>query len=233
MSKTLKMVLGVGLVVVLLGGVGIWYFALRSENKETSVDAINSANTPSNSARASADGKWKLKQDPDAFVGYHIQEVFAPGVAKVGAEGFTPAVEGSMTIAGTSISEVQIKADMTKLKSDKAMRDSAIQKRGIETATFTESTFKLTSPITLAAAPQKDQEVDATAKGDLTLHGVTKAVEIPLKAKWKGEAITVTSVGDGFPIVLADYKIAPVEIENFVKVDLEGTLKIQLLFVPA
>ena len=216
MSKTLKMVLGVGLVVVLLGGAGVWYFFLRSENKETSVDAISSANTPSNSGRTSADGKWKLKQDPDAFVGYHIQEIFTPSVVKVTAEGFTPAVEGTMTVAGTSISDVQVKADMTKLKSDKAMRDSAIQKRGIETATFTEATFKLTQPITLAAAPQKDQEIDATAKGDLTLHGVTKPVEVSIQAGWTGAQVKATGSA---PIVLADFgmtqlTLGPATIED-------------------
>src|SRR5438045_465104 len=98
MSKTLKMALGAVVVLVLVGGGGLWYFVLRSETKETSVDAIKSADASGPSARTTADGKWKVKQDPDAFVGYHIQEVFSPGVAKTTAEGFTPGVEGTMTI---------------------------------------------------------------------------------------------------------------------------------------
>ena len=75
--------------------------------------------------------------------------------------------------------------------------------------------------------PADGQEISVTAKGQLTLHGVTKDVEIPLKAKLSGDVIAVTGA---LPIVFADYGIeAP---NSFVVVSIEdhGTMELQLFF---
>jgi polyisoprenoid-binding protein YceI len=236
MSKTLKIVLGAALVVVLLGGGGLWYFVLRDTAEKTaSLDTIGSGSTGTSTgpAKATADGAWKIQQDETVFAGYRIQELFAGATLKKTATGRSPDVSGTMTIAGTSISGVEVKVNTTKLKSDDDRRDSQIRKKGIATADFPEATFKMTKPLTLPSAPKQNEEVSATVSGELTLHGVTKSVEVPLKASWKGSTIVVATVGEGLPITLADYQIEPVEIPGFVKVDEQGTLELQLLFVPA
>ncbi|MEO5964381.1 MAG: YceI family protein [Candidatus Limnocylindrales bacterium] len=48
--------------------------------------------------------------------------------------------------------------------------------------------------------------VAVTATGDLTLHGVTKAVDIALQAKFQGGVMTVVG---SLPIMFADYGIEP------------------------
>jgi len=138
-------------------------------------------------------------------------------------------------VNGTSIPAAEIKVNTTKLVSnpEEPRRDSAIATRGLETTKFPEATFKLTSPIVLTGAPVANQEMSVTAKGDLTLHGTTKSVEVPLKATWTGNEIKVATVGEGLPIAMADYGISPIEIPGFVKTDENGTLEMQLLFVPA
>ena len=52
--------------------------------------------------------------------------------------------------------------------------------------------------------PADGQVVDATATGNLTLHGVTKEVQIPLQARIDGGVITVVG---SLPIQFADYNI--------------------------
>jgi polyisoprenoid-binding protein YceI len=235
MSKTIKIVIGAALVVVLVGGASVWYFVLRDTAEKTaSIDAIGDGNTKiTGPAKSSADGKWKVQQDSSVFAGYRIQELFASATIKKTATGHSPDVSGTMTVAGTTVSDVEVKVNTTKLKSDEDRRDAQIQKRGIATSDFPEATFKLTKPITLPSAPKVDEEVKVTATGELTMHGVTKPIDVPLTAKWKGSSIVVATVGEGVPITLADYKIEQVEVPGFVKVDDHGTLELQLLFVPA
>ena len=65
----------------------------------------------------------------------------------------------------------------------------------------------------------------ATATGDLTLHGVPKAVEIPLQARLQGGVVTVAG---SLPITFADYAIAKPESMMVLSVEDGGTLEVQL-----
>lgn len=231
MSKTVKIAVAAVLVIVVVGGAGVWWFALRdTSEKAASLDAIGTpTGTAAGPALASADGNWNVAPGTDVFVGYRVEELFAGQTVKKTATGRTTTVTGTMTVAGATIPAVEIKADTTKLKSDEARRDAAIGTRGLETQKFPEATFTLTAPITLPSPPVKDQEVSATAAGNLTLHGVTKAVEVPIKAKWTGATIVVAG---STPIVFADYQMQPIELA-ILKTDDRGVLELQLAFVPA
>ena len=70
-----------------------------------------------------------------------------------------------MTIDGTTITAVDITADLTTLQSDEANRDRQLQRQGIETGTYPTATFSLTQPIDLGSVPADGQVVDATATG--------------------------------------------------------------------
>ena len=235
MSKTVKMVLGIAAVVVVLGGAGLYWFVLRdTSDKTASLEAIGTPGTTTGGpAKTSADGAWKVNQDTGVFAGYRVQELFGGSTIKKTANGRSADVSGTMTVSGSSIPAAEVKVNTTKLASDEGRRDSAITSKGLETQKFPQATFKLTSPIALPSAPVLNQELSVTAKGDLTLHGVTKPVEVPLKATWSGNAIKVATVGDGLPITMADYGINSIEIPGFVQTDDHGTLELQLLFVPA
>ena len=75
-------------------------------------------------------------------------------------------------------------ADLATLQSDQSMRDGQLARQGIQTDQFPTATFVLTEPIELGTLPAEGEEVTATAVGDLTLHGVTQSVSIPLGAVW-------------------------------------------------
>ena len=111
---------------------------------------------------------------------------------------------------------------MTTLASDKQMRDNRLRNQGIETDTYTTSTFKLSRPAALPATATNGTAFDVTLHGNLTLHGVTKRVDIPAKAQLNGNAIQV--VGSlTFPF--SDFSIDPPNIGGFVAVQDNGTLE--------
>ena len=142
------------------------------------------------------------------------------------AVGRTNAISGSATIAAAaaalSVTAADFSVDMTTLASDRQMRDNRLRNDGIQTDSFPTSTFKLTSPVALPTAATTGTAVDVTLHGDLTLHGVTKSVDIPAKAQVNGSLIQVQGSLD-FPF--SDYAINAPNIGGFVSVEDHGTLE--------
>jgi polyisoprenoid-binding protein YceI len=179
-------------------------------------------------------GSWSVDSsigsgDTGTFVGYRVQETLAT-VGAQEAVGRTSDVTGTMAIDGTTITAVDITADMTTLQSDEANRDRQLQRQGIETATYPTATFTLTQPIDMGSVPADGQIVDVTATGNLTLHGVTKEVDIPLQARIEGDVITVVG---SLPIQFADYDIAQPQGMIVLSIEDHGTLELQLHFARA
>ena len=96
------------------------------------------------------------------------------------AFGRTPVVSGTLTIDGTMATTVDIEADLTALESDSGFRDGALGNQALETDTFPTATFRLTEPIDFGAVPEEGVVLEATAVGDLNLHGVVNQIEIPI-----------------------------------------------------
>jgi len=164
-----------------------------------------------------------------SFVGYRVQEELA-SVGATEAVGRTPDVTGSLTVDGTTITAAEFSADLTTLESDESRRDGQLRNQAIETSQFPRATFTLTEPIELAAVPAAGEAVDITATGDLTLHGVTNSVEVPMQAKLEGEVVTVVG---SLPIVFADYDIDKPTSFVVLSVDDNGTMEFQLHFTRA
>lgn len=232
MNKIVKIAIAaVGLLAV--GAAVLWYAVLRdTAPPEASIAALDrdAASRGTGPAPTTADGNWKVVRTESGFAGYRIQELFASETIKKTAAGRTADVEGSLAIKGSKIESAEVKVDVTTLKSDQSRRDNVIKDRGLQTKLFPEATFKLTEPITLAAPPVQGQEITANAKGDLTLHGQTRAVTVSVKAKWNGGSI---SVEGSLPISLADYGIEVISIPAAVTIDDNGSMEFQLLFEPA
>jgi polyisoprenoid-binding protein YceI len=127
-----------------------------------------------------------------------------------------------MKVAGDTVEAARIEADLTRLTSDESRRDNAIRQRGLESERFPTATLELAEPIKLAEAPVRNQEVRGQGKGRLTVHGVTREVDLDLKGRWNGSTIQV--VGQ-LPVKMSDYQIeAPrfgpvVSIEDSLAVD--------------
>ena len=123
-----------------------------------------------------------------SWAGYRVQEELA-GIGGTIAVGRTPDITGTITLAGTQLTAADLAVDLTSLQSDSSMRDGQLGRQGVQTDQFPTATFVLTEPIELGTVPAEGEEVSVTAIGDLTLHGVTKSVRIPLVAKLTSDVI--------------------------------------------
>jgi polyisoprenoid-binding protein YceI len=171
---------------------------------------------------ATPDGTWQVSDDGASYVGYRVREQLAFLSSPNEAVGRSTAVTGTMTVTGDTVEAARIEADLTRLTSDKSRRDNAIRQRGLESERFPTATLELAGPIRMAEAPVQGQEVRGQGKGRLTVHGVTRQVDLDLRGRWNGSTIQV--VGQ-LPVRMSDYQIeAPrfgpvVSIEDSLAVD--------------
>jgi polyisoprenoid-binding protein YceI len=219
------------LVGIAAGGFGLWYILIGTPSPAAAVPVIPAgASVP---APASLDGSWQVNTSlgsmndfSSSWVGYRVQEQLA-GVGGHTAVGRTPKVTGSLTLAGSTVSAVSITADLTVLASDSAQRDDQLRRQAIQTDTFPTTTFKLTAPIALGSLPADGATVSATATGDLTIHGVTKSVQISIQAQRRGGIIAVAG---SIPIVFGDYGFQGPSSFAVVSVNDHGVMELHLLF---
>jgi len=222
--RRLPLLIGLVVLVLALAGAGLWWFVLRDTAPPPA------ALPPSSGAPAgpaTLDGTWQVTPGPDVFVGYRIHEIFGGDALSRTAVGRTPAMSGTLTIAGTEVRSASVSADLTRLTSDEGRRDRYLRTAALETAAFPTATFRLTEPIPLSTALAPGQVQHVPAKGELTLHGVTRRVEIPLDARWDGSTIAVSG---GLQVALGDYGVVRPDIGGLVSVDPSGRLELQLVF---
>lgn len=154
-------------------------------NSSTTADA-----TGSKGAAASIAGTYKIGSGSTA--GYRVKETLLG--QDTSAVGRTSDVTGTMTIAGTTVTDSSFSVDMTTVTSDKGGRDGQFQGRIMNTSEFPTATFELTSPIDLAPLPKDGVIAKYSATGKLTLHGTTKTVTIPLETRRSGDVIQVQGI---------------------------------------
>ena len=246
-----RMKIGLGVAAVAVAGIGIlaWWLGYFSDPPEEasleasvaaaaeaeSADADDGAATggPTSTTAAASDplsGTWAVQSGQEAtFAGYRINEVLTT-IGDFEVVGRTSDVSGSVTVDATTISAVDIEVDMTTLTTDNDRRDASMRSQSLETDTFPTATFTLTSPIELGAVPAEGETISVIAVGDLTVHGVTLAVEFPLEAQWTGTAIVV--VGQ-LPILLSDFAIEAPQAPIVAGVEDSALLELSLVLAPA
>jgi polyisoprenoid-binding protein YceI len=156
--------------------------------------------TTSGDDHGGVSGTWT--PTAQSVAGYRVKEVlFGQSTEAVGR---TSAVTGQLVIDGTTVSTADFSVDLTTVQSDSDSRDGQFQGRIMDTAKFPTATFTLTQPLDLGSVPAEGQQVTVSAVGDLTLHGTTKSVTIPLAAQLSGGAIEVRGSID---LVFSDWGI--------------------------
>jgi polyisoprenoid-binding protein YceI len=211
-----------GVVVLAVGAFALAYFVLfptDSPDKFTLSDASEA--TPAATATAAGGvTAWTVAQGSEA--GYRVREKLAFLPAKNDAVGRTSSITGSAESTGDGdtleFSKAAFEIDLSTLASDENRRDQRIREIGIESDRFPEATFALTEPLKLDAT-----KVDAT--GDLTLHGVTKNVTIPLEVRQSGS--TVEAVG-ALTFQWGDFDMTAPSVAGFVSVEDDATLEFDL-----
>ena len=142
------------------------------------------------------------------------------------AVGRTPAVTGTVDVSGSTIDAATFSADVTQLRSDQDHRDERMRTDGLQTDMFPVASFVLTEPIELPDDLSIGTPFTITAAGDLTLHGVTRPVEIQLDAQIQAND-TALIVGT-LPVRFADFEIAKPDVAGIVTTEDHGTIEVSL-----
>lgn len=231
LSNGLRALFLVVLVAAVAGGVGLWYLFLRPAGPAAVLDpsAAPGASTAAGGGGTlvgGVAGTWTIKSGTDTFVGYRVQEQLA-NVGGNTAVGRTGAVTGTFTLDGTSVTTGSFTATLTGLKSDDNGRDGRVQD-ALNTRQNPTTTFVLSSPIALGSVPADGQEITATAKGRLTIRGVTKDVEFKVTAKLSGATLTIKASTD---FAFADFSIP--KPQSFMVLSIADTGTIEALLTLA
>ena len=189
-----------GLVVVVGLAFAGWWFLLRSDPAPRAQIELTPTTTPTTVAGQSGtalDGTWTVSPgDSRNFVGYRVTEKLVANISESTATGRTSDVNATMKIDGTTVSDVNVTADLTGLQSDNSFRDGRIRSTGLESDRFPNAGFVLTTPIVLGAQPAIGETIEVQATGNFTLHGVT----IPADAK----VLLLTGAANRDPSVFPD-----------------------------
>ena len=243
--KRSPLLIGIVAVIAVAGAAGIYGFAMLFLHPAPPAASLDPGSTrpaasigalPTGAAAtppAGLDGTWSIDASigsfsdfSDSWVGYRVDETLAGNRANT-AVGRTPDVTGTLAMSGTSITSVEITAAVQTLHSDDSRRDGQLHRQALETDQFPQATFKLTTPIDLGALPADGGTISATATGELTLHGVTKTVAVPIQGQLAGDVVKVVG---SIEIQFADYSIDPPVSFAILSVEDHGTIEFQLHF---
>lgn len=109
--------------------------------------------------------------------------------------------EKSMGLFDPTTGDAAFSIPIVEFQFEKSLMKEHFNEKYMETEKYPKGTFqgKITGYTTGGSGAQA-----ATAKGQLTLHGVTKQIEVPGTVEWKGDRIVLTAK---FIVKLEDYKI--------------------------
>ncbi len=235
MSKSLKIVLAA--VVVLVGGFAALYFTVFGDDSPDELTLSEAPEAQGGTATSPVDagdviGAWRVAAGSEA--GYRVREKLASLPAQSDAVGRTSVVTGTVRLVrqgnGFTASGARFEVDLTTLRSDETRRDNRIRTQGLESNRFPTATFVSTSPIAVPADAIDGRAVRLSAEGDLTLHGVTKRVTIPLEVRVTGNR---GELAGSYKFPMSDFNINPPNIGGFVTVEPEATLEFKLVLEKA
>ena len=221
-------IVAIGVLALLVGGPWVYIHLVQGDAPPPLALGSTSASSGATGTTGSApagDDPWTVAGD--SVVGYRVREVLFGQSAD--AVGRTSAITGTMTLGGATVTTASFTVDMTTVTSDESRRDEQFNGRIMETSVYPTATFTLTAPIDLRSLPDANTDVTATATGDLTLHGVTKAVTFDIEGRYTGSNVEIAG---SIPITFADWGISnpsfgPVTTED------HGVLEFSIVLVPA
>jgi polyisoprenoid-binding protein YceI len=215
-------------VVVLVAAFAVAYFTLFNSDSppKLSLETNGSTNTAAPPAGELA-GTWTVADG--SIAGYRVREKLAQLPAPSDAVGRTGAITGQVTIndedGGYSASNAMFTVDVAQLKSDQDKRDNRIRTMGLETDKFPQATFKAAGPVNIPADAVDGKAVTVPVEGDLTLHGQTRKVSIPLQVQRDGDQIRLVS---NYQFAWDDFGMTAPSVQPFVSVTGSPTLEFDL-----
>jgi polyisoprenoid-binding protein YceI len=233
-SRTLIAAVLAGGLTLAAAGVGVAYFMVFAGSSPQKLALSSPTPTASGSPTASASvgigaGSWTVASG--SVAGYRVREQLASLSAPSDAVGRTSSISGTVTISqsGTTytVAAATITVNVNTLTSDRSMRDQRIHQMGLESDRYPTATFVLTTPIDLPAGATTGQVVNVSATGQLTIHGVTRTVTIPIQARLNG---TQVEIAGSITFPFSQFSMTPPSIGGFVSVQDNATMEFDLKF---
>jgi polyisoprenoid-binding protein YceI len=195
--------------------------------------ATSGAATSEPAAETGVAGEWQVADD--SVAGYRVREQLANLPAESDAVGRTSDVTGSITVeengGGAQLTAGTLAVDTTTITSDEGRRDNRLRSEGLQTDQFPTATFVVTQPVDVPSAALAGTATDIMLVGDLTLHGVTKSVQIPAQAQLTDGRIQVAG---SLTFALADFDIMAPNVGGFIiSIADEGALEFLVAFEKA
>jgi polyisoprenoid-binding protein YceI len=219
----------IGGVIALVAVFAVAYFALFDTDSPAKLTLETKGSTDT-AAPPSGElaGTWTIAEG--SVAGYRVREKLANLPAPSDAVGRTGAITGQVTIKDDGgsyrASEANFTADVSQLKSDQDKRDTRIRTNGLETDKFPQATFAASGPISIPPDAVDGKTVTVQTEGDLTLHGVTKKVSIPLEVRRNGTQIEIAG---SYQFGWSDFGMTAPSVPPFVSVTGNPTLEFKLL----
>jgi len=232
------------LLVAIVAAVAAWWFFIREDASlatnapDIPADLVQKTAAPGTpvsgaTAAASPDSGGALtftiisdRSDASYFADEKLAELPLPSKAK----GSTNAITGEFhLLPDGSLDPSQqssFTVDLTKLKSDKDMRDRRVQTQGLETDRYPKATFVAKSVTGWDASAPAGQEQSLTLTGTLDLHGVQKDVTWDVKARRDAGVITALATTK---FNFGEFNIPILNIAGFVSVQDGVTLQVQVV----
>lgn len=220
---------GLTLGAVAVGVAYVVVFAGSSPEKlALSSPTPSASGSPTATASAGAGaGTWTVASG--SVAGYRVREQLASLAAPSDAVGRTSSISGGVTITQSggnyTVTAASLTVNVNTLTSDRSIRDQRIHQMGLESNRYPTATFVLTTPIDLPAGATSGQIVNVSATGQLTIHGVSKTVTIPIQARFSGSQIELAG-SITFPF--SDFGMTPPSIGGFVTVQDNATMEFDI-----
>jgi polyisoprenoid-binding protein YceI len=228
---------GAVVAVLVLAGLAVYaiqFFTPRSASSGGGTPTTLASSSASPAFGASLAGKWTVTGGSSA--GYRATEQFVGQAGPNQAVADSRGVSGSMTIAdaGGSLAakQLQVSVDLTQLQSSDAgathgtfQRDRFVGPMVLNTGQFPSATYQVDSISIPAAATNGGQQALAT-HGKLTVHGVSKTVDIPMTGQVTGDKIEVVG---SVAVDMTDYGIQTPSV-GFTSVQPKVTIAFHLFF---
>lgn len=166
------------------------------------------------------DGSWEIQ--PGSEAGYRLGEVLYE--EQVTVVGRTDAVAGVLVVTDGMLTETRVAVDVASITTDESARD-AFFRRALDTSSHPQAVFALTEPVDISAVGESNQPLITEGVGELTLHGMTRAVTATLEAQRTVDGVEVLATID---LVLADFGLSAPDL-GWVVVEPAGTIEALLL----
>lgn len=229
-------------LAVLVAAVAVWFFFIRDDSPaEFDIgSAADAAETDSPEdvvvddpdAPIDPDGAWTVDSEfvaddgTRSEAGYRVDEVLQVAGQSTAQTvvGRTADVTGTISIEGTKLTQARFEVQMSTVETDDSRRDGRFRS-ALAVSDFPTAVFELTSPADFGEVPNPGETVSTTIEGEMTIHGVTKTVELTMDAViTNGRLVVVGST----PVVFTDYEVTKPTAAIVVSLDDEGVIEFQL-----